>query len=77
MVLMSWGQPHDKKRLTGRPATRSELFVYKMEVDSEGYVTVWEPNSNTASRAVELFKWEVYIDDNVVTEMLKKDGWGK
>ena len=39
-VLMAWGMPHQRKRLTGRPATRSEMFVYRFEVDFEGFVTV-------------------------------------
>lgn len=74
-VLMAWGMPHERKRLTGRPATRSEMYVYRFEVDWEGYVTVWQPGSKTAHKAVDLYRMEVYVDDRQVTEMVKKKGW--
>jgi len=74
-VQMAWGMPHSRKRLTGRPATRSELFVYRFEVDAEGYVTVWKPKSKTVHRAVDLYQLDVYLDDGRVTELIRKDKW--
>lgn len=74
-VYMAWGQPFERKRLTGRPATRSELFVYRFEVDSEGFIRVWEPSSNTAYKAVRQYQMDVFIDDGRVTELMRKDVW--
>lgn len=74
-VLMAWGMPHQRKRLTGRPATRSELFVYRFEVDLEGYVSVWKPKSKTAHRAMKLYQIDVVLDDARVSEMRRKDKW--
>ena len=74
-VLMSWGMPHQRKRLTGRPAIRSEMFVYRFEVDYEGYVTVWQPKSKTAHLAVKLYQVDLVMDDAVVGELRQKDKW--
>ncbi len=74
-VYMSWGRPHDKKRLTGRPAQRSELLVYKFEKHYDGSVLVWAPGSKTAHVAQALFRVELNIDDGVVTEIHQKEGW--
>lgn len=74
-VVMAWGNPHKKKRLAGRPATRSELYVYRFEVDWEGITHVWVPGSKLTSKATDLFQLDVYIDDGVVTEMDRKEDW--
>lgn len=74
-VFMAWGAPIERRRLTGRPAERSELFVYRFEVDDEGYIRVYVPESKTAYKAAKRFQRELYIDDRVVTEILDKDGW--
>ena len=74
-VLMAWGMPHQRKRLTGRPASRSEMFVYRFEVDYEGYVTVWKPKSKTAHRAMKLYQIDAVLDDSRVTELRRKDKW--
>lgn len=74
-MFMAWGQPHDRLRLTGRPAVRSELFRYRFEVDSEGFVRVWDPKSKTAYKAVSQYQLDVYVDDSKITEIVKKDGW--
>ena len=74
-LLMAWGMPHQRKRLTGRPATRSEMFVYRFEVDLEGYVTVWKPKSKTAHRAMKLYQVDVVLDDARVSELRRKDRW--
>jgi hypothetical protein len=76
MVLMSWGGPYDKKRLTGRPASRSELLIYRFEKHADGSVLVYVPGSNTEYKAEERFIREVYVDDNIVTEIIEKAGWG-
>jgi hypothetical protein len=74
-VYMAWGAPHEKQRLTGRRATRSELFTYRFEVAEDGRVLVWEPNSKVTYKAQDKYQIEVYLDDDRVTEMVRKDGW--
>jgi len=74
-VFMAWGQPFERRRLTGRPASRSELFVYRFEVDRDGFIRVWEPGSNTAYKAVRQYQMDVYVDDNRVTDLIRKDTW--
>lgn len=72
-VFMSWGNPIDRKRLTGRPATRSEMLTYRFEVDDEGYVRVWEPGSKTAYKAASMYEIDVYLDDSRVSELVRRD----
>ncbi len=74
-VFMAWGNPIARRRLTGRPAARSELFTWRFEVDQDGIVRVWVPKSNTSYKAVHQYEMDVYIDDMVVTEMVKRDKW--
>ena len=74
-VFMAWGEPHKRTRLPGRPATRSEMFVYRFEVDEDGNVLVWTPDSKTTYKAAETYEMDLYVDDQVVTEMERKDGW--
>lgn len=74
-VWMAWGQPFERRRLTGRRSARSELFVYRFEMDKNGRVYVWAPKSNETYKAVSFFQTELYIDDSIVTEMNRKDGW--
>lgn len=74
-VFMAWGRPFERRRLTGRPATRSELFVYRFEVDDEGIVRVYVPDSKTAYRAVRQYQLDVFVDDGRVTQMDRKDRW--
>ena len=75
MVFMAWGKPYRKKRLTGRPAARSELFVYRFEVAADGAIMPWIEGSKATYKAVDMYQLEVYVDDDVVTEMVKKDKW--
>lgn len=76
MVLMSWGAPYDKKRLTGRPAPRSELLIYRFEKHADGSALVYVPGSKTEYKAVDHFTREVYVDADLVTEIIEKPGWG-
>lgn len=75
MVLMSWGAPYDKRRLTGRPAPRSELLLYRFEQHEDGTVLVWAPGSKTEYKAIGRYSQEVYLDNDIVTEMKQLDGW--
>lgn len=75
MIFMAWGRPFDRKRLTGRNASRSVLLVYRFEVAPDGAVLVWVPKSKTTHNAVEKYQLEVYVDDGKVREIKKKDGW--
>lgn len=76
MVLMAWGAPFDKKKLVGRPAPRSEMLIYKFEKHEDGTVMVFIPNSKTEYKAVERFRREVILDDDVVSEIVERPGWG-
>ncbi len=74
-VLMAWGAPYDKRKLVGRPATRSELLVYRFEVQEDGSILVYEPGSKTEYKAVRHFERRVIVDDDVVAEIEEVDGW--
>lgn len=74
-AYMTWGQPHNRERLTSRPATRSERLTWRFEVQPDGSVLVWYPKSKTEYKAVGKYKVEVIFDDDVATEMVKLDGW--
>lgn len=76
MVLMAWGAPYDKRKLTGRPAPRSELLVYRFERQEDGTVLVYVPGSKTEYKAEERFQREVYVDADIVSEIIEKPGWG-
>jgi hypothetical protein len=74
-MFMSWGEPYDRRRLTGRPAARSELFVYRFEVAPDGVIRVWTPSSKTAYKAVDFYQIEAYVDDNRIAEIVRKEDW--
>ncbi len=73
MIEMAWGVPFDKRRLAGRKAQRSELWVYRFEQQKGGGVLVWEPGSKTQYTAVRLFERELTMDDDRLVEMVEKD----
>jgi hypothetical protein len=75
MVLMAWGKPYDKKKLVGRPATRSEMYVYRFETQEDGTIMVYDPEDGTSYHAIRHFTREVILDDNVVTEINEENGW--
>ena len=74
MVYMTWGPPFLKNRLTGRAAGRSELLVYRFEIDKDGFanpIASKRGNYNAEGH----YQMELVVDDDVVTEMTQKDGW--
>ena len=74
MVYMTWGPPFQKNRLTGRPAARSELLVYRFEVDKDGYANpVANPRGDY--KAEGRYQMELIVDDDVVTEIVQQDEW--
>ncbi len=75
MVLMAWGKPYDKKKLVGRPATRSEMYIYRFETAEDGTIMVYDPDDGSSYHAIRRFHREVILDDNVVTEILEENGW--
>lgn len=77
MIYMAWGAPWDTRALVGRPAPRSELLVYRFEKHEDGTVLVYVPNSKTEYKAVSRFTREVYLDNDVVSEIVEKKGWGQ
>lgn len=74
MLYMSWGAPFDKRRLSGRKAERSELFVYRFEEQPDGSILVWQKGSRTEYKAVRLFSREVILDDDKVAEITDRAG---
>ena len=72
-LVMAWGAPYIKNRLTGRNASRSERYVYRFEVDKEGFATPL--GRKTDYKAVDRYQVEVIVDDNVVTELKEKSTW--
>ncbi len=75
LVLMAWGAPHEKRRNTGRNATRSDTYVYRFEVTPDKEVLVWEPNSKATHTAIRLYQVNVIIDDGVVAELVELKAW--
>jgi hypothetical protein len=75
MVVMAWGRPREKSSLTGRPASFSERYNYRFEVQEDGSTLVWTPGSKTEYKAVDKYQVDVIIDDRVVTELRKVDHW--
>ena len=73
MLEMAWGTPFDKRRLAGRQATRSELWVYRFEQQKDGGLLVWEPGSKTQYSAVRLFERELTLDDDKIVSMEEHD----
>ena len=74
MLLMSWGKPVDSKKLAGRQAQRSFLYIYRFEQTQEGGLLVWEPGSKTQYKAAALFIRQVTIDDDIVVKIDQKPG---
>ena len=69
MLEMAWGTPFDKRRLAGRAASRSELWVYRFEQTKDGGILVWEPGSKTQYTATRLFERELTLDDDRIVLM--------
>ena len=75
MVYMAWGAPFDTRKLTGRPATKSQLLVYRFERHEDGVVLVWTPGSKTEYKSIGRFTRSVYLDDDRVTEIVEEEDW--
>jgi hypothetical protein len=75
MVLMAWGKPYDKKKLVGRPASRSEMYIYRFEVQEDGTIMIYDPEDGSSYHAIRRFTREVVLDDNSVTEINEHNGW--
>lgn len=73
-LYMAWGQPSERLRLTGRPATRSERLIYRFEVDKDGFATV-VVDRRPDYKAVERYQVDVVVDDDVITELTRLDAW--
>ncbi|MCB9663141.1 MAG: hypothetical protein H6732_03440 [Alphaproteobacteria bacterium] len=75
MVIMAWGSPHERRRLAVSEASRSELFVYFVEVLSDGKVMLWKPGSKQTHGAVDKYRWELRVYDHEVVQMERRPGW--
>lgn len=73
MVRLSWGNPFDFRKLPGRKAERSELWIYRFEVGEDGATRVWTPDSKTYYKATRLFVREVTLDDDKVMVIEEKE----
>jgi hypothetical protein len=74
-MLMAWGGPYNRRRVSKRTAVRAEIYIYRFEVTKDGALMVWEPGSKESYAAVEKFQYEIHVDDKVVVEMVKKSSW--
>ncbi len=74
MVYMAWGVPFQRQRLTGRQASRSELLVYRFEVDKEGYASP-VVGRKIDYQAVDQYQVEAIVDDDVVVDLIEKPDW--
>jgi hypothetical protein len=74
-VFMAWGEPAERYRLPGRPASWSEMFVYKFEETPKGEVLIWVDGSNQTYKATKTWQVRLTVDDSRVTEIEQKDGW--
>lgn len=74
MVYMAWGAPFERNKLTGRAATRSELLIYRFEIDKNGVATP-VVGSRIDYKAVGQHQTELYVDDDVVTSIVEKDSF--
>lgn len=63
-----------KRRLTGREAARSELLVYRFQIDRKGIATP-VVGERIDYKAVGQHQSEVYVDDEIVTSIVEKDSW--
>lgn len=75
MVFMAWGAPHDKRRLLGRNARRSEALIYRFEVTPDGAHLIWAPKSKATHNAVQLYHYVLTVDDAKVVKMERNEGW--
>jgi hypothetical protein len=73
-TYLAWGQPFQKQRLTGREAARSELLVYRFEVDKDGFATP-AVGDKEDYQAVRRYQMELVVDDDVVAESVRKETW--
>ncbi len=74
-LYMSWGKPHERKKMIGRSASRSVLLTYGFEVMEDGADLGWTPDSKATYKAVDKYTVLVYLDDERVGELEKKEGW--
>jgi hypothetical protein len=74
-MLMAWGPPYSRRRITKRTAVRAEIYIYRFEVTKDGTLMVWEPGSRESYAAVDKFQYEIHVDDEIITEMVKKQNW--
>jgi hypothetical protein len=75
MMFMAWGEPVNRQRLTGRNASRSEVFNYRFEILEDGSTLVWVPKSKQSYKSVDRYQVDVYVDDGRVTELVRKAAW--
>jgi hypothetical protein len=74
MVYQSWGMPFLRRKLPGRQAQRSEMFIYRFEVRQDGVHQVWVKGSKDTYKAQRLYTKELIVDDDKIAEIRERDG---
>lgn len=75
MLLMTWGPAANRTREILRDAARAEKLTYKFEVDADGAVLIWRPDSTTYHTAAKLFRMHVLLADGAIRSITREDGW--
>ena len=73
MVYMSWGRPYLRRKLPGRNAQRSEMFIYRFEELQDGTHQVWVKGSKDTYKAARLYTKELIVDDDKIAEIRERD----
>ena len=73
MVYMAWGRPFLRRKLPGRQAQRSEMFIYRFEELQNGSHQVWVKGSKDTYKAARLYTKELIVDDDKIAEVREKD----
>ena len=73
MIYMAWGRPYLRRKLPGRKAQRSEMFIYRFEELQDGTHQVWVEGSKDTYKAARLYIKELFVDDDTLAEIREKD----
>jgi hypothetical protein len=74
MIYMAWGRPFLRRKLPGRQAQRSEMFIYRFEELQDHSHQVWVKGSKDTYKAARLYVKELIVDDDKLAEIREKEG---
>ncbi len=75
MLYMAWGRPYRKIKSTKRTAQDTIILSYRIQVTPEGRHLIYKPKSKATYKAVERYTQDIVLDDRVITEIRRRDGW--